>query len=108
MKKLSAAILAAIVLTGCARRSVPASATKAERHRAMIENTLISELTECQPHPLNHAQAAYLETHSEREAQVYLLPLGDPVCQWKWIRACETIFPGECVAVPGEVNGRRP
>jgi hypothetical protein len=108
----AAAAILAMLLTGCAHAPNPQNAapapSAAERHRVVVENALILQLAGCQPRPLNRAQAHYLATQTERTAQRYLVDLADPICAWKWIRACETRFPGECIAVPGEQDGRRP
>jgi hypothetical protein len=65
----------------------------------------------CLAGQLSDEQKDYVETLTEYSAQHYLLAVGEidsSGCKLRYLNACERVYPGQCVSVPGEINGRRP
>jgi hypothetical protein len=72
---------------------------------------MVIYLNACRKEPLSQAQADHLKTLTEYGAQQYpLATAGDAAapCELIALKACEKVSPGDCIAVPGERDGRRP
>lgn len=114
----TAAVLAAIVFTGCAtkpnRRILEAAApTAAELSRTRSQRAVIHTLQHsCLTATLSAAQTRYVASLDEYHAQSYLFALASADahaahCAQQTVTACERLFPGECIA-PGEKGAERP
>ena len=101
-----------LIGTGCNSPSPPPT-TDAEFARQMTEIHLIGPLNDClKKHPLSQAQKDYLlGMHSEYAQQRYLMAMATDnaaaECQLRALQFCESLHPGDCVATPEEVRGRR-
>jgi hypothetical protein len=85
--------------------------TERERSRVLSQTTVIHGLEECLGDRLSDAQRAYVRTRTEYGAQRYLFALVNAEsarCARLNLEACERLWPGECIASPGEVEGRQP
>lgn len=81
----------------------------AETRRVMAENSLIGAVTrDCLREPLSKTQVDYLLKKTEFEIQKYVFALAYSQCQDRELRHCERQYPGQCLATPGEVDGRQP
>lgn len=124
-KKLPhAAILTAITLflAGCAATPAPlpakataevATLTAAEISRVQSERAMIHTLQHnCLVGEISDAQRKYVTTLDEYHAQRYLFAMAMDAdasrCAEQTIRGCESLYPGQCIAEPGEVEGRQP
>jgi hypothetical protein len=109
---LGVAAVLALVASGCDTPVSPQQ-TDAEFSREMTEIHLIGPLNDClKKHPLSGAQKDYLlGMHSEYARQHYLMAMATDnaaaECQLRALQVCESLHPGDCVATPDEVRGRR-
>jgi hypothetical protein len=101
----------ALVTSGC--DTPPPQQTDAELSRELTEIHLIGPLNDClKKHPLSDAQKDYLlGMHSEYARQHYLMAMATDdaaaECQLRALQVCESLHPGDCIATPEEVRGRR-
>jgi PST family polysaccharide transporter len=110
---LTLSLALAFFLASCSPSLPTAETTErasTEILRVIAENRLIAMQMKCLEEPLSDAQKNYLlASRSEYVIQSYLSALGAGAeCQKRALRVCERTDPGQCVAVPGELNGRRP
>jgi len=111
----TAALLAAIAWTTAAAQPAPKPAPKprkptaAELNRVLSQRALIGLWEECLGDELSDSQKAYLETITEYSAQHYLQAVGtdSAECRLVFLKACEHIHPGECIATARERDGRQ-
>jgi len=109
---VGAALLAATVLVGCAT-APPAKTideTFAQIRRDQSEIHLFGDLADCLNPPLSEAQKKYLLSGISlytMQHYVRALAVSEAECQWRAVRMCERVSPGECFALPegGEQPG---
>lgn len=102
---IAAALLAATVLVGCAA-APPAKTmdeTFAQIRRDQSQIHLFGDFADCLNPPLNEAQKKYLLNGiSLYQMQHYVRALAvserEAECQWRAVRICERVSPGECFA----------
>lgn len=103
-------MLSLLFLTGCSAQ--PQAKTEAEIMaeftRTLARTTLIREQRIClekeQGHKLTVAQLKVLERKSEYQMQRFFSVQISADCEEEALKFCESHYPGDCVAIPGDTN----